>query len=93
MIFSKNSIELTELASVFKVSLGFLLFTGSIRNDPFWTSRENSLEWIEVSSVSKYRKFSSGFRTSRENSEISLTSNYFIGTMAAYLLKNFCRYF
>ena len=25
--------------------------TGSIRDDPYWTSRENSLELIELSSI------------------------------------------
>ncbi len=27
--------------------------TGSIRDDPYWTSRKNSLELIEVSSINK----------------------------------------
>ena len=27
--------------------------TGSIRNDPYWTSRKNSLELIELSSMNK----------------------------------------
>ena len=27
--------------------------TGSIRDDPYWTSRKNSLELIELSSVNK----------------------------------------
>jgi hypothetical protein len=27
--------------------------TGSIRDDPYWTSRENSLELIELSSINK----------------------------------------
>ena len=31
---------------------GYLLqYTGSIRDDPYWTSRENSLELIELSSI------------------------------------------
>ena len=32
----------------------FLLYnTGSIRDDPYWTSRKNSLELIELSSINK----------------------------------------
>jgi hypothetical protein len=27
--------------------------TGSIRDDPYWTSRKNSLELIEISSINK----------------------------------------
>ena len=27
--------------------------TGSIRDDPYWTSRKNSLELIELSSINK----------------------------------------
>ena len=30
-----------------------LVNTGSISDDPFWTSRENSLELIELSSINK----------------------------------------
>ena len=34
---------------------GFLMCsnTGSIRDDPYWTSRKNSLELIELSSIIK----------------------------------------
>jgi hypothetical protein len=45
----KNSLELIELSSINKVSLVYVSFcrnTGSIRDDPYWTSRENSLELI-----------------------------------------------
>ena len=50
----ENSLELIELSSINKVSLGFLLYnTGSIRDDPYWTSMENSLELIELSSINK----------------------------------------
>jgi hypothetical protein len=30
--------------------------TGSIRDDPYWTSRKNSLELTELSSIKKLRK-------------------------------------
>ena len=44
-----------ELSSVSKVSLVYISCsnTGSIRDDPYWTSRENSLELIELSSINK----------------------------------------
>jgi hypothetical protein len=45
-----------ELSSVNKVSLVEVSSfgnTGSIRDDPYWTSRENSSELIELSSVNK----------------------------------------
>ena len=29
--------------------------TGSIRDDPFWTSRKNSLELIELSNINKLK--------------------------------------
>ncbi len=54
----KNSLELIELSSINKVSVVQVSFssnTGSMREDPYWTSRENSLEliWIELSSRNK----------------------------------------
>ena len=45
-----------ELSSVNKVSLvkvSFCSNTGSIRDDPHWISRKNSLELIELSSINK----------------------------------------
>jgi ribosomal protein L7Ae-like RNA K-turn-binding protein len=45
-----------ELSSINKVSLVYVSScsnTGSIRDDPYWTSRENSLELIELSSINK----------------------------------------
>ena len=51
-----NSLELIELSSMNKVSLvkvSSCSNTGSIRDDPYWISRENSLELIELSSVNK----------------------------------------
>jgi hypothetical protein len=40
--------------SINKVSLGFFYSnTESIRDDPYWTSRKNSLELIELSSINK----------------------------------------
>jgi hypothetical protein len=59
------SLELIELSSINIVSLIVYRFpsavlhvtlesvTGSIRDDPYWTSRENSLELIELSSIKK----------------------------------------
>ena len=50
----KNSSELIELSSINKVSSVYVSScsnTGSIRDDPYWTSRENSLELIELSSI------------------------------------------
>jgi hypothetical protein len=45
-----------ELSSINKISLVLVSScsnTGSIRDDPYWTSRENSLELIELSSINK----------------------------------------
>ena len=44
-----------QASSISKVSLGFHLCsnTGSIRDDPYWTSREKSLELIDLSSINK----------------------------------------
>ena len=47
----ENSLELTELPSINKLSLVLISScsnTGSIRDDPYWTSRKNSLELIEL---------------------------------------------
>ncbi len=50
----KNSLEVIELSSINKVSLGSSCSnTGSIRDDTYWTSRKNSLELIELSSINK----------------------------------------
>ena len=50
--------ELIELSSINKVSQLIKVFscnnTGSIRDDPNWTSRKNSLELIELSSINKF---------------------------------------
>jgi hypothetical protein len=45
-----------KLSSINKVSLvevSSCSNTGSIRDDPYWTSRKNSLELIELSSINK----------------------------------------
>ena len=45
-----------ELSSIDKVSLVYVSScsnTGSIRDDPYWTSRETSLELIKLSSINK----------------------------------------
>jgi hypothetical protein len=45
-----------ELSSIDKVSLVYVSScsnTGSIRDDPYWTSRETSLELIELSSINR----------------------------------------
>ena len=52
----KNSLELIELSSINKVSLVQVFScsnTGSIRNDPYRTSRKNNLELIDLSSINK----------------------------------------
>jgi hypothetical protein len=52
----ENSLELIKLSSKNKVSLVYVSScsnTGSIRDDPYWTSRENSLELIELYSTNK----------------------------------------
>ena len=50
----ESSSELIELSCINKVSLvkvSSCSNTGSMRDDPFWTSRKNSLELIELSSI------------------------------------------
>jgi hypothetical protein len=45
-----------KLSSINKVSLVWVSScnnTGSIRDNPYWTSRKNSLELIELSSINK----------------------------------------
>jgi hypothetical protein len=45
-----------ELSSINKVSLVYVSScsnTGSIRDDSYWTSKKNSLELIELSSINK----------------------------------------
>ena len=52
----KNSLELIELSSINKVSLVQVFScrnTGSIRDDPYWTSGKNSLKLIDLSSINK----------------------------------------
>ena len=49
-------LELIELSSINEVSLVEVSScdnTGSIKDDPYWTSRKNSLELIELSSINK----------------------------------------
>ena len=48
--------ELIELSSINKVSLVWVSScnnTGSIRDDPYWIPRKNSLKLIEPSSINK----------------------------------------
>ncbi len=50
------SSELIELSSINKVSLVLVSScsnTGSIRDDPYWTSRKKSLELIELFTINK----------------------------------------
>ena len=52
----ENSLELIELSSINKVILvnvSSCSNTETIRDDPYWTSRENSLEMIELSSINE----------------------------------------
>ena len=46
-------IELFSINKVTLVQVSFCSNIGSIRDDPYWTSRKNSLEIIELSSLSK----------------------------------------
>ena len=45
--------ELSSINKVTLVSVSSCSNTGSIRDDPYWTSRKNSLELIELSSINK----------------------------------------
>ena len=48
--YRKNSLELIELSSINKVGLvevSSCSNTGSVKDDPYWTSRKNSLELID----------------------------------------------
>ena len=49
----KNSLELSIINDVGLVQVFICSNTGSIRDDPYWTSRKNSLELIELSSRNK----------------------------------------
>ena len=44
-----NSLELVDLSKVSFVQVSSCTNTGSIRDDPYWISRKNSLEMIEFS--------------------------------------------
>ena len=47
-----RTVKLIEISSMNKVSLVYVSscgYTGSIRDDPYWISRNNSLELIELS--------------------------------------------
>ena len=49
-----NSVELVKLSNINKVSLVYVfscINSGSIRDDPYWTSRKNNLELIELFSI------------------------------------------
>jgi hypothetical protein len=48
-IFSVSSADISPLS----LYIVYVSSTGSIRDDPYWTSRENSLELIELSSINK----------------------------------------
>ena len=50
----EKSLELIELSNINKVSLFSVSScsnTGSIRGDPYWTSRKDNLKLIELSSI------------------------------------------
>ena len=52
----QNNLELIELSSINKVSLVYVSScsnTGSIRDDPYWSSKKTSLELIGLSSINK----------------------------------------
>ena len=46
-------IELSSINKVSLVQVSFCSNTGSIRDNPYWTFRKNSLELIELSSINK----------------------------------------
>ena len=49
----KNSLELIELSNIKLVQVSSCSNTGSIRDDSYWTSRKNSSQLIELSSINK----------------------------------------
>ena len=50
---SKSLIELSSINKVSLVQVSSCSNTGSIRDDPYWNSRKNSLELVELSSINK----------------------------------------
>ena len=46
-------IELSSINKVSLVKVSFCSNTGSMIDDPYWTSRKNGLELIELSSINK----------------------------------------
>ena len=56
LVWVSSSLKPIELSSINKVSSVWLSSgsnTGSIRDDPYWTSKKKSLELIELSSINK----------------------------------------
>ena len=56
VICRKNILDVVKPSTINKVSLvnvSFCRNTGSIRDDPYWTSEKKSLELIELSSMNK----------------------------------------
>jgi hypothetical protein len=86
----------TELSSINKVNLvqvSSYSNTGSIRDDPYWTSRENSLELIELSSINKVSlvQVSSCSNTGQIRDGIKLVNSfnsYYLGI--SNLFKSLC---
>ena len=69
----ENSLELISLVSSINkfVLVSSCSNTGSVRDQPYWTYRKNSLELIELSSINKVVLVSScsdSYWTSRKNS-------------------------
>ena len=53
-IFYQVKIKITKFISLSQFNLHFSCSnTGSIRDVPYWTSRKNSLELMELSSINK----------------------------------------
>ena len=50
---SHSWLSVTNISSTNRVSLFRFCNTGSIRDDPYWTSRNNSLEMTELPSINK----------------------------------------
>ena len=64
-------LKLSSINKVILVEVSFCRNSGSIRDDPYWTSRKNSLELIEPSSINKVSfrsRRDDTYWTSRKNS-------------------------
>ncbi len=51
--FRTDTIELSSINKISLVQVSSCSNTGSIKDVPYWTSRKNSLELVELSSINK----------------------------------------